>query len=140
MNKMTGEFTPDEILKAWIPFRDVIGFSSVRTMEDHEKATKVLDQLLDIVGNDEKHPLADVLDFLGSQIEAYEDEHVHIPDASPAEMLMFLMEQHKVKQSDLVDCMPASRVSEILNGKRGISKNIAKILAKRFNVSADVFI
>jgi HTH-type transcriptional regulator / antitoxin HigA len=43
-------------------------------------------------------------------------------------------------QSDLSECMPASRVSEILNGRREISKEIARKLARRFKVSVEVFI
>jgi HTH-type transcriptional regulator / antitoxin HigA len=140
MNKMSSAFEPDQLLKAWLPFRDAIGFSSIRTPKDFAKASKFLDQLVDIVGNNEKHPLADVLHYVGNQIEVYEDEHLPIPEGEPAEVLRFLMEQHDLKQSDLSDCMPPSRVSEILNGRREISKDIAKKLAKRFKVSVEVFI
>ena len=140
MNKISTEIVPDQLLKAWLPFRDAIGFSSIRTAKDFAKANKILDQLLDVVGNDEKHPLVDVLHYVGNQIEVYEDEHFPMPDAKPADVLRFLMEQHDLKQSDLSDCMPPSRVSEILNGRREISKEIAKKLAKRFKVSVEVFI
>ena len=140
MNKMSTEFLPDQLLKAWLPFRDAIGFSTIRTAKDFAKANRVLDQLLDIVGNDEKHPLADVLHYIGSQVEVYEDEHFPIPDAKPSDVLKFLIKQHGLKQSDLSDCLPATRVSEILNGHREISKDQARKLAKRFKVSAEVFI
>ncbi len=140
MNKISTAFVPDQLLKAWLPFRDAIGFSSIRTARDFAHANKMLDQLVDIVGNDEKHPLVDVLHYVGNQIEVYEDEHFPIPDGKPADVLRFLMEQHDLKQSDLSDCMPPSRVSEILNGRREISKEIAKKLAKRFKVSVEVFI
>ncbi len=140
INKMSHQFAPDKLLAAWLPFRDAIGFSTIRTAKDFARANKILDQLLDIVGNDESHPLADVLYYIGNQIEVYEDEHFPIPDAKPADVLRFMMEQHGLKQSDLSDCMPPSRVSEILNGRREISKRQAKKLAKRFKVSIDVFI
>ena len=140
MNKMSNDFSPDRLLKAWIPFREAIGFTSIQSAKDFAKATKVLDQLLDIVGNDENHPLAGVLYYVGDQVEAYENEHFPIPDAKPADALRFLMEQHSLKQSDLSDCMPASRVSEILSGKREISKAVARKLAERFNMNVSVFI
>ncbi|WP_295390491.1 helix-turn-helix domain-containing protein, partial [uncultured Thiodictyon sp.] len=63
-----------------------------------------------------------------------------IPEAPPREVLRFLMEQHDLKQEDLADCAPQSRISDILNGKRPISKDIAKKLARRFNVHADLFL
>jgi HTH-type transcriptional regulator/antitoxin HigA len=56
------------------------------------------------------------------------------------ELLRFLMDQHGLKQEDLTDCAAQSRISEILSGKRAISKAIAKNLARRFHVHADLFI
>jgi HTH-type transcriptional regulator/antitoxin HigA len=55
-------------------------------------------------------------------------------------MLRFLMDEHGLKQEDLADCAPQSRISDILNGKRSISKEIAKKLARRFHVHADLFL
>ena len=90
--------------------------------------------------DNEEHPLADVLDYFANQVEKYEDEHFSIPDASPREVLSFLMEQHGLKQEDLSECAPQSRISDILAGRRSISKQIAKCLAVRFHVHADVFL
>ena len=52
----------------------------------------------------------------------------------------FFMEQHGLKQEDLNDCAPQSRISDILNGKRPVSKGIAKKLARRFNLGADLLL
>jgi HTH-type transcriptional regulator / antitoxin HigA len=128
------------LLKMWTPFRDALGFSTIRTPRDYKRASAVMNQLLDEVGEDEKHPLAEVLDYLSNQVEAYEADHVKIPDAPPRDVLRFLMEQHGLTQSDLADCAPQSRISEILNGRREISKDLAKALAKRFEVSVGVFV
>ncbi len=89
---------------------------------------------------DEAHPLAEVLDLIAMQVKAYEDAHVQIPEAKPHEVLAFLMDQHSLKQSDLDDCAPQNRISEILSGKRVISKEVAKKLAQRFHVHADLFL
>jgi HTH-type transcriptional regulator / antitoxin HigA len=43
-------------------------------------------------------------------------------------------------QEDLGDCAPQSRISEILAGKRAISKEIAKRFTRQFNVHADIFL
>jgi HTH-type transcriptional regulator / antitoxin HigA len=128
------------LLKTWTPFRDALGFSAIRTARDYKRASAVMDQLLDEVGEDEKHPLAEVLDYLSNQVAAYEADHVKIPDAPPRDVLRFLMEQHGLIQSDLADCAPQSRISEILNGRREISKELAKELAKRFGVGVGVFV
>ncbi len=131
---------PQAILRAWMPFKKLLGVTSVRTEEDYAQARATIDTLLDEVGDNESHPLADVLDYLADQVKAYEDEKVQIPEAKPSEVLRFLMEQHGLKQEDLGDCAPQSRISDILSGKRSISKEIAKQLAHRFHVRADVFL
>lgn len=59
---------------------------------------------------------------------------------TPDEYLAQLMKLHNLKQTDLKDCAPQSRISEILNRKRLISKSIAKKLAVRFNVEVGNFI
>jgi HTH-type transcriptional regulator / antitoxin HigA len=131
---------PEAILEAWRPFKEVIGVTSVRTEEDYNRAMSLINSLLDVIKGDEDHPLADVLNYLSDLVIPYEEEHYPIPDASPRDLLEFLMEQQGLKQEDLADCAPQSRISEILNGKRTISKEIARRLAKRFKVSVNLFI
>ena len=131
---------PQAILRAWMPFKQLVGVTSVRTEEDYAQACATIDALLDEVSDDESHPLAEVLDYLADQVKAYEDENFQIPEAKPSEVLRFLMEQHGLKQEDLGDCAQQSRISDILSGKRSISKEIAKRLAHRFHVRADVFL
>ena len=131
---------PQAILRAWMSFKQLVGVTSVRTKKDYAQARATIDALLDEVRDNESHPLADVLDYLADQVKAYEDESFQIPEAEPNEVLRFLMEQHGLKQEDLGDCAPQSRISDILNGKRSISKEIAKRLVHRFHVRADVFL
>lgn len=131
---------PQAILRAWMPFKKAVGVTSVRTEADYAQARATIEVLLDEIGGNEAHPLADVLDYLADQVAAYEDEHHPIPEAEPKEVLRFLMDQHGLKQEDLADCAPQSRISDILAGNRGISKEIAKKLARRFNLSADLFL
>src|SRR5664280_1255650 len=133
-NTDTAASRPQAILQAWMPFKKAIGVTSVHTEEDYARATATIDVLLDEIGDDEDHPLADVLDYLSDQVKAYEDERFSIPKAEPRDVLRFLMEQHGLNQEDLSDCAPQSRISEILAGKREISKENAKRFARRFNV------
>ena len=130
---------PQAILEAWMPFKQLVGVTSVRTENDYAQVRATIDALLDEIGDDENHPLADVLDYLADQVKAYEDENFQIPEAEPKEVLRFLMDQHDLKQEDLGDCAPQSRISDILSGRRSISKEIAKRLARRFHVRVDVF-
>src|SRR5436190_7012951 len=126
---------PQAILQAWMPFKELIGVTSVHTAEEYAQAMTIINVLLDVTRGHEDHPLNDVLDYLAAQVEVYEDEHFPIPEATPREVLLFLMDQHGLKQEDLADCASQGRISEILSGKRAISKEVAKSLARRFHVS-----
>lgn len=81
-----------------------------------------------------------LLDLLSALVERYEDETEDFPDSPPHRILQFLMEQNDLQQVDLVKIFGSSgRVSEIVNGKRGISKAQAKTLGEFFKVSPDLF-
>lgn len=131
---------PQAILRAWLPFKEAIGVTSVRNEDDYARARATIELLLDEIGDDEQHPLAEVLDYLADRAAAWEDEHTSLPDAEPKDVLRFLMEQHGLKQEDLADCAPQGRISDILSGRRGVSKEVARRLARRFNVSVAVFV
>ena len=73
-------------------------------------------------------------------IEAYEQEHHSIPDASPLEVLRALMEANNLRQKDLVPIFGSeSIVSEVLRKKRALNKTHIERLSKRFRVSPALF-
>lgn len=46
------------------------------TDQEYEQLVALLDVLIDEVGENESHPLASLMDILGTLIEKYEDEHI----------------------------------------------------------------
>ena len=44
--------------------------------DEYQRLVEVLDNLIDVVGEDEDHPLASLMEVIGVLIEKYEDEHV----------------------------------------------------------------
>ena len=82
-----------------------------------------------------------LLDLLSYLIENYEDEHYPMPEVAPNEVLKFLMEENDLKQKDLLQIFGSTGIaSEVVNGKRAISKAQAKKLAEYFKVSVELFI
>lgn len=82
-----------------------------------------------------------LLDLLSALVERYEDETEDFPASPPHRVLQFLMEQNDLQQTHLVKIFGSSgRVSEVVNGKRGISKAQAKALGEFFKVSPELFI
>jgi len=113
---------------------------SIRDEAEYDQAVQRLNALLDEIGANESHPLYELLDTLGTLIQAYENEHHPMPECSGADMLRFLMEERGLRQSDLSEIGSQGVVSEILQGKRELNIRQVRALAKRFNVSPAVFV
>lgn len=120
--------------------RTLIPLGPLRTKKEYTRAVETLDTILDEIGEDEKHALAELADALGVFIEKYESEHVPVPQARPPAVLKFLMREHGLRQSELPEIGSQGVVSEVLAGKRELNARQIKRLAKRFGVSPAVFI
>ena len=134
---------PAVIAPAWHAFQSVlpVKIGTIRNDADYERVVAFMNSLQDVVGDDEAHELADLLDLVGQLVEDYEATRHVIPDAAPHEVLRFLLDQHGLKQSDLASEIGGqSVVSDILSGKRAINARQAKALAVRFGVSAVAFL
>jgi HTH-type transcriptional regulator / antitoxin HigA len=80
-------------------------------------------------------------ELLAALIEVYDAAHHQIPELPPHEMVKHLMEQHGLKQADLAPVLGSrAQVSDLVNGKRGISKAQIKKLAEYFQVSPELFL
>lgn len=129
-----------QVAQEYRRLRAVVPLGTLRTKKEFTRAVDMLDAILDEIGEDEKHPMAELADALGVFIEKYEAEHVRIPAATPTAMLKFLMQQHGLRQSDLPEIGSQGVVSEVLAGKRELNARQIKRLAKRFGVSPAVFV
>jgi len=130
----------DQVVRDFVRLRTIVPLGTLRTKKEYDRAVETLDAIIDEIGEEEKHPLAELADALGVFIERYESEHVRIPQAKPAAALKFLMHAHNVRQSDLSEIGSQGVVSEVLAGKRELNTRQIRKLAKRFGVSAEVFI
>lgn len=112
--------------------------TAITSDRQHREYLSVLDQLASKQNpTNEEEKYAEVLITL---IEAYEEEHHSIPDASPVEVLRALMDANDLRQKDLVPIFGTeSIVSEVLHKKRDLNKGHIQKLSKRFHVSPAVF-
>lgn len=84
---------------------------------------------------------AEVLQLLVTVIEQYENKHLSLKAATPLDILQELMLARELKQKDLVDVFGSKGItSEVINGKRSISKSQAKALGEFFHVSPALFL
>jgi HTH-type transcriptional regulator/antitoxin HigA len=114
----------------------------IATEEENEKALAIVERIIDKGEGNISPEEYRLLDLLVRLIEDFEDTAYPMGNiAKPADTLKSLMFDHDLKQKDLVDIFGSQGVvSEVLNGKRAISKTHAKRLAERFHLPADLFI
>ncbi len=124
-----------------VPEKYVLEVSSpapITSERQHEEYLSVLDKLAS-----KENPTRDEEKYaavLITLIEAYEEEHHSIPDASPVEILRTLMDANNLRQKDLVPIFGSeSIVSEVLHRKRDLNRAHIEKLSKRFHVSPAVF-
>jgi len=125
------------IQQHWATIRPLL---TIRNEREYDQAIKRLNDLLDEIGTNERHPLYGLLDTLGTLLEAYEEKHHPTPETSGADMLRFFMGEHGLTQSDLREIGSQGVVSEIISGRRELNVRQIRALAKRFHVSPAVFI
>ena len=112
----------------------------ITTDQEHERMLGEVEKLMD----NGEHRTAEedaALDLMVRLITTYEEEHYPLPHFTPREMLLYLMEQRGLRQADLFPIFKSrGYVSDVVNGRRAISKAHARQLAEYFKVSTDLFI
>ena len=126
------------IMKTWPKVKGLI--SVPHTKRQYNKMVTYLDLLIDEIGDDQNHPLAGLMETLGTLIEAYEEPEISFPEQDHISILKYLMSEHGLKQKDMKEIGSQGVVSEILNGKRFLNTRQIKTLSKRFNVSPAIFV
>jgi len=131
-------YSLNEISNKWQPLAPFL--SVPHTEVEYDNLSAFLDQLIDDVGNDESHPLAALMDTVGTLIEAYDEEHFPFSEGNPLDVLKYLIKKHHLTQSDLPELGSQGVVSEILSGKRSLNIRQIKLLSKRFHISPSTFL
>lgn len=112
----------------------------IRTDRDLERAIARLEEL-DERGESLSPEERELAELYTRLIEAYEDQRYPVPHAAPHEFLRALLEDRGLSQADIAPLLGGrGHASEILSGKRSISKTQAKNLAAHFGLSVEAFI
>jgi len=110
-----------------------------QTKADYQRTVTLLDELVDIVGNDESHSLTTLMDTLSLLVESYENEHYPITDVSAKEVLQSIMQEHGLQENDFPEIGDQDKMLGILNGEQQLSSLQIRALSTRFHVSPNVF-
>lgn len=114
-------------------------YKVIKTDPQYFKYCDILEGLLES-GKKTKY-VQDEIELLTLLIETYDDKHNTFKDVAPIPMLLSLITEHDLKAKDLVDLLGVSKgyVSDILNYKKGLSKEVIRKLASHFKMNQEAF-
>ncbi len=109
----------------------------IRNETDYQTALKEIDALLE---SKPGTPKSDRLDVLVTLVEAYEVKHFPIPEPDdPVQVLEYYMESRGLSRTDMIPFLGSKeRVSEIFNGKRGLSLEMIRRLHSGLGIPAEL--
>ena len=114
----------------------LLKYTVIKDKVQYDTYCKALELLLEHGAVD-----SDEIELLTVLIEHYDATHQHLAETDPIELLKSFMHDHGLKAKDLVEILGISKgyVSEILNYKKGLSKDVIRKLSAKFNVSQEAF-
>ena len=116
-----------------------MGIYPIRNEADHRRALARIETLMDAESLTAEQ--GDELDALVTLVSAYEDKHFPIRDATPIQVIEFMMDQHGLTRKDLEPMIGSrARVSEVLSGKRKLTLAMIRALSSALAISADLLV
>lgn len=136
---MSGTLTLDR--KKYVRLANRIVVKAIESEQEYDRMVAAVEELMNKGEDRLSLEEAALLETMAILVQAHDDRHHPLPPMPPHEILAYLMETSGRTTKDLLPIFATrGRVSEVLSGKRSISKEQAKKLAAFFKVTADLFI
>lgn len=118
---------------------EALKYKVITSDKQYDKYCKTLEEL--VFSSPKTKGTKDEIALLTLLIEKYDEEHNSFKMADPIELLRSLMKEHKIKAVDLAKLLEVSDglISDILNYKKGLSKDTIRILSEKFKLKQEAF-
>lgn len=118
---------------------ETLKYTVIKNEEQYNHYCSLLESLTDLEVQNSN--TADEIDLLTLLIEKYDEEHNTFNAVDPIKLLHSFMDDHHLSATNLSTILGVSKgyVSDILNYKKGLSKDIIRKLAEHFKVRQDAF-
>lgn len=118
---------------------ETLKYKVIKSEAQYNKYCDQLEVLLDNSAGTKSQE--DEIELLTLLIEKWDEEHNTFDEADPVEILKSLMKDHKMKAVDIATLVGVSEglVSDMLNYKKGFSKETIRILSARFKLNQEAF-
>ena len=136
---MSATLTVDPKKYARLANRIVV--KAIEAAEEYDRMVAAVEHLMDKGADNLSREESALLETMAILVQAYDDDRHPLARVAPREMLAYLMGTSGRTARDLLAVFGTrGRVSEVLSGKRSISKEQAKRLPSLFKVTADLFL
>ncbi len=132
---MTLTFNQDKYKELLLQYQPKL----IRTEEENEKALALVEELMHRKHRTpEESELYELLIFL---IERFEQEYYAPRTSTSHSLLLFLLDQQGITKTDLGEALNSIEIaSELVDGHREISQELAKVLGEFFYVDSSLFL
>ena len=114
---------------------------NIRPIKAEQDYNSAISRIEELWGAKKDTPEGDEFDLLVTLVESYEMKHYPIAPSDPIDAIKFRMEQMGMTNADMVQYLGSqSRVSEILNRKRGLTLGMIKSLYKGLKIPAEILL
>jgi len=115
-----------------------IKYTIIRNRQQYDQ---YCDQLESLLNTGDSNALQDEIDLLTLLIEKYDEDHNTFKETDPITLLRSLMQDHQIKPQDMTEILGISKgyVSDILNYKKGLSKEVIRKLSGHFKLRQEAF-
>lgn len=116
----------------------MVAWTPLKTKKEYKAAVNRVNELIDARLSDSQENELLLLSYL---IEEYEEQYMPMPDASPAEVIKFMMEMKDLKQKDLIPVLGTKGfVSKILNCAANIPLHSMDALCQLLGIPVEALI
>lgn len=115
-------------------------FRTTAGLDDYDRLITLMNALADSGQSGEGGKYESLFLLLANLLHVQDQQHYPVPDATPTQVVRFLMEQHGLTQSQLPEIGTQSVVSQVLSGQRQLNVRQITRLCQRFGVGPGLFI
>ena len=114
-------------------------YKVIKSKTQYREYSNILEEL--VFSSSKIADIKDEIALLTLLIEKWDADNNSFSEVDPVRLLRSLMDDHKIKAKDLVELLEISKgyASDILNYKKGLSKDIIRKLSQHFKVSQEAF-
>jgi|SRR5665213_1335773 len=118
---------------------EVLKYKIIRSKKQYNEYCEQLETLVD--NNSKSKSMKEEIELLALLIEKWDSGHNSFQDLDPVQLLKSLMNDHNIKSISLAESLGVSKglISDILNYKKGLSKEMIRRLADTFKLSHEAF-